>query len=249
MMVVALIAVLGSPLSLASGASSSPADPAWVDPAWADLGGRPLVWHAVRRLREAGVDRVALVVDAGQAERARSVAADPDFGDTVTVTVAAARLPGMRGALTQSAASSAAVVLVHDPTRAFAPVAMIRRVIDAARAGAVAVVPVLPVVDTIRSVGVDGRASALVDRDALRIVQSPQAFIGAVLHAAYERADTPQDEAALLVAAGHPLTTVAGHADAARVLTAAELDTARRSLGPVPSGSPSPSRTAEQTRG
>ncbi|MEO5832835.1 MAG: 2-C-methyl-D-erythritol 4-phosphate cytidylyltransferase [Nakamurella sp.] len=245
----ALIAVVGSPFPIDSGSSSGPAAAARADPAWADLGGRPLVWHAVRRLREAGVDRVALVVDAGQAEQARSVAADPDFGDTVTVTVAAARQSGMRGALAQSAGSSApVVVLIHDPTRAFAPVAMIRRVIDAARAGAVAVVPVLPVVDTIRSVGVDGRASALVDRDALRIVQSPQAFIGAVLYAAYERADTPQDEAALLVAAGHPLTTVAGHADAARVLTAAELDTARRSLGPVPSGSPFPSRTPGQTR-
>ena len=45
---------------------------------------------------------------------------------------------------------SAAFVLVHDAARALVPADVVARVIDACGAGAVAVVPVMPVVDTIR---------------------------------------------------------------------------------------------------
>lgn len=268
MTVVALVCVAGPPSSTVSvGAGSVGAGSGGAEPAWADLDGQPLLWHAVRRLREAGVARVALVVHERHAERARAAAADPELGGTVTVTVADGRLSGAREALAltvdsvRAAGPDVSVVLVHDPTRAFAPVAMIRRVIDGVLAGAGVVVPVLPVVDTIRAVGTDGQASALVDRDALRIVQSPQAFSPEVLRRVYEHADshpyrdgavgdeaTP-DEAALATATGQPLTTVPGHADAARVLTSAELDNARRGLGYVASVTIADHRAPEKSRG
>ena len=67
-------------------------------------------------------------------------------------------------------------MLVHDAARPFATPAMIRAVVDAVRGGAAAVIPVLPVVDTIRRVDADGRPAGVVDRDQLRIVQTPQGF-------------------------------------------------------------------------
>lgn len=196
-----------------------------VDPVWADVDGRPLLWHAADGLRAAGVGRIALVVAASDAPRARTVA----IGDDLVLIAGPDRSSDLRAALAALAVDDTTTVLVHDPCRAFAPVAMIARVLDAAAAGAVAVLPVLPVVDTIRSVGTDGRASAVVDRDALRIVQSPQAFTAGALRLAHA-GDGAADDAALVVAAGLPLTTVAGHADAARVTTAADLDHARRTL-------------------
>ena len=203
---------------------------------WADIDGRPLIWHAARRLCEAGVARVFLVSDSAHADRAATIARERTFGGSVEVVTAASGT-GVRAGVARALAADPTVVLVHDPTRAFAPVAMIRRVVDAGRGGAPVVIPVLPVVDTIRAVGRDGQASALVDRDALRIVQTPQGFDPVALRRRHARAaadgdEVPQsDEAAAAVQAGELLASVPGHADAARVLTAGEIDQARRALG------------------
>lgn len=223
MTVVALLVATGSPQS-----ASSVADAA----CWVDIDGRPLVWHAIHRLRDAGVDRVVLVSDSAGAA---TVARDAAFAGALAA-VTSDLAEGFAAAL----AADPVVVLVHDATRAFAPISMVRRVVDAVRGGAAVVVPVLPVVDTIRAAGTDGGASALVDRDNLRIVQTPQGFAPHVLRrcamalvpASPSDADrvTP-DAAAALAAAGVALTTVAGHADAARVLSAGDIDQARRALG------------------
>ncbi len=209
---------------------------------WADIDGHPLIWHAARRLREAGVTTVFLVCGPERAAAAAAITGDLTFGGSLRAVVTGSD-DGFRTAVAAALADDPSVVLVHDPTRAFAPVGMIRRVIDAVRDGAPVVIPVLPVVDTIRAVGTDGQASALVDRDALRIVQTPQGFAPAALRRRHHLgAGDPSngvrpdheapgmDEAAAAVLAGEPLAVVPGHADAARVLTAGEIDQARRAL-------------------
>lgn len=227
MTVVALLVASGTPQPDTPSDAAGQLRTARRSPGWLDIDGRPLIWHAVRRLLDAGVDRVVISADRADQERATEVAQDRSFAGAVTAIVAAdGSLPT---AVTDTLTGSAPhVVLVHDPARAFAPVAMIQRVLEAVRGGAEVVVPVLPVVDTIRAVGGDGRASALVDRDALRIVQTPQGFAPAVLPAGV---GGNADPAAAAVAAGAALTTVPGHADASRVLTAGDVDQARRALG------------------
>lgn len=81
-----------------------------------------------------------------------------------------------------------ATVLIHDAARALTPPGMIARVARAVLDGAPAVVPVLPVADTIKHVTDDG-ATVLgtPDRATLRAVQTPQGFDLATLRAANEK--------------------------------------------------------------
>jgi 2-C-methyl-D-erythritol 4-phosphate cytidylyltransferase len=84
-------------------------------------------------------------------------------------------------------------------------------VIDAMRAGAVAVVPVIPVVDTLRGVDETGGSSP-VDRAGIRAVQTPQGFTVEVLKAAHAQArdDEATDDAGMVERLGHQVQLVAG---------------------------------------
>ncbi len=99
----------------------------------------------------------------------------------------------------------ATVILVHDAARPLAGLDVYRRVIDAVRSGAAAVVPAVPVVDTIRSL--DGE---IVDRDRLRAVQTPQGFDAGALRAAYAEGGDATDDAQLVAQMGHEVVVVDG---------------------------------------
>ncbi len=190
------------------------------------VGGAPLLVHAVRRLLEAGVDEVVVAVGPPEVDAARSLLAD-----TATVVAGGThRVSSVRAALAV-ADENAEVVLVHDAARAFVPITVIDAVIAAVRAGHPAVIPVLPVVDTIREVGDQG-LTRVVDRERLRVVQTPQGFSPSVLRAAYARAArdgvTATDDAGLVERTGVAISTVIGDRAAFKITTAADLEEAHR---------------------
>ncbi|MGI8666409.1 MAG: 2-C-methyl-D-erythritol 4-phosphate cytidylyltransferase [Jatrophihabitans sp.] len=119
-------------------------------------------------------------------------------------------------------------VLVHDAARPLVPEAVISAVIAALAGGADAVIPVLPVIDTIKRVTEDGLVRNGVDRTDLRRVQTPQGFRLALLRAAHE-ADPPAepgpitDDAGLLEALGVAVATVPGDEAAFKITTSHEL--------------------------
>jgi 2-C-methyl-D-erythritol 4-phosphate cytidylyltransferase / 2-C-methyl-D-erythritol 2,4-cyclodiphosphate synthase len=105
------------------------------------------------------------------------------------------------------------VVLVHDAARPFVSPDLLERCVDrAAEHGAV--VPVVPVRDTLKEW--DGDSGTLVtrDRSVLLRAQTPQAFRAGILREAYERAAaerrTGTDDAALVEAAGFPVVPIPG---------------------------------------
>jgi 2-C-methyl-D-erythritol 4-phosphate cytidylyltransferase len=103
------------------------------------------------------------------------------------------------------------IILVHDAARALAPAELVEAVAAAVRAGRPAVIPVLPVADTVKEVGSDGLVLGTVDRSALRIVQTPQGFRRAVLAAAHAGAADPlTDDAGLVEKAGVPVSCIPG---------------------------------------
>lgn len=115
-----------------------------------------------------------------------------------------------------------ATVLIHDAARALTPPGMIARVARAVLDGAPAVVPVLPVADTIKRVTEDGATVAgTPDRATLRAVQTPQGFDLATLRAANEKYFAQVGSAAAgrisgdtggqTVAAGSAAATGVGH--------------------------------------
>jgi 2-C-methyl-D-erythritol 4-phosphate cytidylyltransferase len=128
------------------------------------------------------------------------------------------------------------VVLVHDAARCLCPPELADDVADAVRAGADAVVPVLPVTDTVKQVDDAGIVVATPDRAVLRAVQTPQGFRRAVLAAAYARvspADTWTDEAALVERYGTVVQTVAGREEAMKVTRPIDLVLAEAMLDGV----------------
>lgn len=191
------------------------------------VGGAPLLVHAVRRLLDAGVDQVVVAVGSAELATARALLA----GAATVVVGGADRVSSVRAALA-AADDDADVVLVHDAARPFVPATVIAAVIAAVRAGHRAVIPVLPVVDTIRRIGPDEVLTGVVDRDRLRIVQTPQGFSPSVLRSAHAGAErdgvTATDDAGLAERVGIAVTTVTGDRAAFKITTAADLEEARR---------------------
>ena len=113
---------------------------------------------------------------------------------------------------------------MHDAARPLTPPDVVRRVVEAVRAGAPAVIPVLPVADTIKRVDGAGTVVSTVDRSELRAVQTPQGFRAADLRRAHAGTPDPRtDDAGLVEALGDPVTTVAGDPLAFKVTTAWDL--------------------------
>lgn len=127
------------------------------------------------------------------------------------------------------------LVLVHDAARALAPPHLFQRVIDALRQGHGAVIPGLPVIDTIKSVDKSGTVTGTPDRATLRAIQTPQGFGSAVLtHAHSENLDVSvTDDAGLVELSGAPIHVVDGDLWAAKITTPEDLDIAARRLESV----------------
>ncbi len=134
----------------------------------------------------------------------------------------ATRQASVRAGLEALAARKPDLVLVHDAARPFASPALIARAIAAARSGAA--VPVLPVVDTVKSVDATGIITGTIDRKPLRVVQTPQAFGFDLLLEAHRQAaaagrDDFTDDAALAEWAGHRVSTFEGEAENVKLTT------------------------------
>jgi 2-C-methyl-D-erythritol 4-phosphate cytidylyltransferase / 2-C-methyl-D-erythritol 2,4-cyclodiphosphate synthase len=120
------------------------------------------------------------------------------------------------------------IVLVHDAARPFTSGALISRAIAAGAGGAA--IPGLVLTDTIKEVDAQGRVVATRDRNRLRTVQTPQAFLYRDLLAAHRRAgeagrDDFTDDAALAEWAGMAVTVFDGEAGNMKLTT--EEDFAR----------------------
>ena len=119
------------------------------------------------------------------------------------------------------------IVLVHDAARAQAPPSLFEAVIEAVRAGHPAVVPGLPVVDTIKQVDDREHVVATPVRAGLRAIQTPQGFRRDVLvraHGAANLGNGPAtDDAALVERLGVPVLVVPGHRLARKITTAEDL--------------------------
>ena len=122
------------------------------------------------------------------------------------------------------------IVLVHDAARCLAPSTLFSRLVHEVRSGHPAVVPGLPVTDTIKQVDARGVVVATPDRGRLRAIQTPQAFLREVLAQAHASGAQATDDAALVEAVGGHVRVVDGDRWAFKVTTPDDLATARRHL-------------------
>jgi 2-C-methyl-D-erythritol 4-phosphate cytidylyltransferase len=197
-----------------------------VPKAFAPVRGVSLLAHAVRGLLDAGCVR-HVVVAAPPADVADTVAMLAAANLTAEVVAGGAdRTESVGLALRHALAVLPDIhaVLVHDAARAFTPPSVIQAVVAAVEAGARAVIPVLPMADTVKQVDADGIVIATPDRAALRVVQTPQGFDVATLIEAYAKAgDSATDDAGLVEKLGIPVATVPGHPYAMKITTPFDL--------------------------
>ena len=157
---------------------------AGIPKAFCELDGRTLLEHAVSGLLESQVvNHVVVAVPADRMAQAEKVLA----GQASVVAGGVGRTESVRLALA-ALSGEPDFVLVHDAARALTPPALIVRVVEALRAGHGAVVPALPVSDTIKAVDANGVVLGTPERAGLRAVQTPQGFATDLLLRAYERA-------------------------------------------------------------
>jgi len=205
------------------------------------LGGVPLVVRAARALVDSGVVEHLVVTapaDALVAVREALACAEPAIGADVVaggISRQASVAAGLERVAALPQAHPGLVVLVHDAARPGVPGEVVRRVVAAVGSGHGAVVPGLPVTDTIKQVDPDGHGAARVlgtpQRRALRSVQTPQGFTLDVLRRAHaagaalatDEATAATDDAALVEALGLDVWVVEGHEDAMKITTARDL--------------------------
>ncbi len=193
------------------------------------LAGRPILHHCLRAFAgHPRVDAVRAVIHPGDLalydEAAQGLALlEPAHGG-------AARQDSVRLGLESLAADPPELVLIHDGVRALVDAALIDRVLDGLQAHA-AVLPALPVTDTLKRVG-GGAVTGTLDRTGLWRAQTPQGFrYRAILDA--HRAFAGQsmtDDCALAEAAGLRVAVVAGAERNLKITEPADLIRAEQIL-------------------
>ncbi|UXA09124.1 2-C-methyl-D-erythritol 4-phosphate cytidylyltransferase [Mycobacterium sp. SMC-2] len=211
----------GSVVAVVPAAGSGERLGAGIPKAFCEVDGRTLLDRSVGGLLDSGVvDHVVVAVPAARVDeakraldgRATVVAGGPDRITSVSQALAA--IPG-----------DPEFVLVHDAARALTPPALIVRVVDALRAGHNAVVPALPLHDTIKAVDANGVVLGTPERAGLRAVQTPQGFSRDLLLRAYQRAGTADftDDASLVEHVGGQVQVVDGDPLAFKITTQLDL--------------------------
>ena len=177
------------------------------------LGGEPLLVHAIRRVAAApSVRMIVVAAPAAEAGAVRDLLAPVA---PVTVVAGGAERQESVALALAAVPDGIGIVLVHDAARALTPPQLIESVAAAVRDGHPAVIPVLPVVDTIKEVGPASAGAepvlGTVDRSVLRSVQTPQGFRRDVLVAAHAgAAGALTDDAGLVEKMGLPVMCVPG---------------------------------------
>ena len=215
-----LSALVSDTVAIVTAAGSGERLGAGVPKAFVELGAKTMLEHAVVGLLDSGV--IDRVVVAAPAERVAETI-DMLGGQATVVEGGTERDDSVRRAL--AAVGDAGFILVHDAARPFTPLEQIRRVVAALRDGMRAVIPVLPVVDTIKAVDANGVVLGTPERAGLRAVQTPQGFEAALLRRAYQQSGglSVTDDASMVENLGVPVHTVAGDALAFKITTALDL--------------------------
>lgn len=179
------------------------------------LGKKTLLDHCLQLFQEhKDIAKIVLVCPKAQLAKAQKIAAGYR---KVAKVVPGGKTRQLSSAIGVAAAGNAEFVLIHDAARAVVPKEVITRVLKALARSA-AVMPVLAPGDTIVRVDNKGAVNAVLDRDKLRRVQTPQGLRASVIRIAHrlaqedKKTDAPDDCSLVLEYGLAPVATVEGDA-------------------------------------
>ena len=188
------------------------------------IGGKPVLMRTLERFREYSADlNIILVLPKAQQAYWQGLCKEYDFKvEYLLADGGETRFHSVQHGLALIPDDAEGVVGVHDGVRPFPSIEVIRRCYEEAREKG-AVIPVIPVVETVRHIK-DG-TSMTVPRDEYRLVQTPQTFNIQLLKAANRQPynDNFTDDASVVETYGHPITLVDGNRENIKITTPYDL--------------------------
>lgn len=189
------------------------------------INGKPILMHTIEAFRKGlnGIE-IILVLPADQHEYWQKLCKDYNFCSPELIAKGGeTRFHSVKNGLALLPDDEDAVVGIHDGVRPFVSKETIQRCYATA-AGGRAVVPVVPVVETIRQILPDGK-SITRPRDEYRLVQTPQTFPLVMLKKAYEQpySETFTDDASVVEAMGEEILMVEGNRENIKITTPSDL--------------------------
>ena len=189
------------------------------------IGGKPVLMHTIDAFRKALDNvRIVLVLPAEQHHYWQELCEKYNFRSPELIAQGGeTRFHSVRNGLALLPENANAVVGVHDGVRPFVSTETIRRCYAAAAEGK-AVVPVVPVVETVRQILSNGK-SVTKPRDEYRLVQTPQTFPLALLRQAYQQPYTENftDDASVVEALGKEIIMIEGNRENIKLTTPNDL--------------------------
>ena len=199
--------------------------------AFAPLHGRPLLAESLERLEGCEwIDAIVVVAPPGWEEPVILLAEELGCGKVAaSVAGGLTRAESVRIGVAE-VAEGAAVILVHDAARPLVSDEVVERLLGALGEGWDGAVPGLPPADTVKRVR-DGSVVETLPRAELSAVQTPQAFVAAVLREAVAAGDAATDCSSLVERRGGRVTVVAGDPRLLKVTTLEDLALVESWLG------------------
>ena len=196
------------------------------------IGGKPVLMRTIERFREyAPTLQIVLVLPKSQQDYWHQLCKDYDFKvEYILADGGETRFHSVQNGLAKIPDDAEGVVGVHDGVRPFPSIDVIRNCYETAREKK-AVIPVIPVVETVRHL--KGETSETVPRNDYRLVQTPQTFDIQLLKAANRQPynDGFTDDASVVESSGHAITLVEGNRENIKITTPYDLKIAEVLIG------------------
>ena len=196
------------------------------------IGGKPVLMRTLERFRDYSPTlQIILVLPQAQQDYWHQLCKDYDFKvEYVLANGGETRFHSVQNGLAKIPDDAEGVVGVHDGVRPFPSIDVIRNCYETART-AKAVIPVIPVVETVRHL--QGNTSVTVPRSDYRLVQTPQTFDIQLLKAANKQPynDGFTDDASVVEAFGFNITLVEGNRENIKITTPYDLKIAEVLIG------------------
>lgn len=189
------------------------------------VGGKPILMRTIEVFRQAYPEiNVILVLPVSQQEYWQQLCIEYAFHVPFQIANGGeTRFHSVSNGLKLVPDGIEGIVGVHDGVRPFVTIETIQRCYDeAVEYGAV--VPVIPVVETVRQIRENG-TSITVPRDDYKLVQTPQTFRVSLLKEAYKQPYVPSftDDASVVEALGKPVHLVEGNRENIKITTPADI--------------------------
>ena len=199
------------------------------------IGGKPVLMRTIERFREYSADlQIILVLPEAQQDYWQELCKEYHFKvEYQLANGGQTRFHSVQNGLALVPDDAQGVVGVHDGVRPFPSVEVIRNCYETART-AKAVIPVIPVVETVRHLDNaqctmhNAQSSHTVPRDEYRLVQTPQTFDIQLLKAANRQPynDGFTDDASVVESYGHAITLVEGNRENIKITTPYDITVA-----------------------